>query len=238
MRAFCYGVILQWKLDLRNKGVLITYYLVPLVFFGFMGMIFTSINPTAKDTLIQTMTIFAITMGAFLGTPNPLVELYSGEIKKAYKVGGIPLWAGAVNNFISAFIHLFITSLIIYGIAPIAFDAKKPENPFMYFVSLAVFIIVCVAIGTILGLFIRSTSKLTMYSQLLFLPSLMLSGMMFPTDLLPKALASAGYIFPATWGLKVMTNAHPGFLLFLPLIAFFVAAVIISGYKLSKIGID
>ena len=114
MGAFIYGVLLQWKLDLRNKGVLITYYLVPLLFFGFIGMIFTSINPESKDTLIQSMTIFAITMGSFLGTPIPLVEQYSGDIKKAYKVGGIPLWSGAVNNAISAFIHLFITSVIIF----------------------------------------------------------------------------------------------------------------------------
>ncbi|WP_230203599.1 hypothetical protein [Bacillus massiliigorillae] len=106
MRAFLYGVSLQWKLDLRNKGVLLTYYVVPLVFFFFMGGVFTSIDPLAKETLIQSMTIFGVTMGAFLGSPTPLIELFGSEIKKAYKVGGIPLWTAIVNNFISAFIHL------------------------------------------------------------------------------------------------------------------------------------
>jgi ABC-2 type transport system permease protein len=238
MKAFFYGVFIQWKLDLRNKGILITYYLVPLVFFGFIGMIFTSINPEAKDTLIQTMTIFAFTMGAFLGTPIPLVELYSSDIKKAYKVGGIPLWSGVFNNFISAFIHLFITGVIIYVTAPIAFDAKTPENPILYFLSMALFLVVHISIGTVLGLYIKSSSKLTMYSQFLFLPSLMLSGIMFPTDLLPKALKAAGNIFPATWGLKLMTSDHPVPLYFISLLVFLAAAVIISGYKLSRIGID
>lgn len=37
MNAFLYGVALQWKLDLRNKGILLSYYIVPLVFFAFMG---------------------------------------------------------------------------------------------------------------------------------------------------------------------------------------------------------
>jgi len=238
MHAFLYGVVIQWKLDLRNKGILITYYLVPLVFFGFIGAIFTSINPASKDTLIQSMTIFAFTMGAFLGTPSPLVEMYSSDIKKAYKVGGIPLWVGAVNNYISAFIHMFITGVIIFLIAPVAFDAKIPENILLYFISMAAFLLVCLSIGTALGLYIKSSTKLTMYSQLLFLPSLMLSGIMFPADLLPKALATAGYIFPATWGLKVMTNANPDPLYFVILLVFFVIAVIISGYKLAKIGID
>lgn len=238
MRAFIFGVIIQWKLDLRNKGVLITCYLVPLVFFGFMGMIFTSINPTAKDTLIQSMTIFAFTMGAFLGTPIPLVELYSSDIKKAYKVGGIPLWVGAVNNFLSAFIHMFITGVIIYIIAPLAFDAKLPENPVLYFISMAVFLIACLSIGTVLGLYIKSTNKLTMFSQLLFLPSLMLSGIMFPAEMLPKALAAVGYVFPATWGFKLMTSTEPNPLYFISLLVFLVVAVIISAYKLARIGID
>ena len=235
MKAFLYGVALQWKLDLRNKGILITYYLVPLFFFLFVSTIFTSINPTSKDTLIESMTIFAISMGAFLGTPIPLVELYSGDIKKAYQVGGVPLWTGVINNFISAFIHLLITSLIIYIIAPIGYDANLPEYPFRYFLFLAFFIITCISVGTLLGLYVKSVTKLTMYSQILFQPSLMLSGIMFPTDMLPKALEYVGYAFPATWGLKIFTSPNPKFLWFLPLIICFVTACIMGIYKLSRI---
>ena len=33
MRRFFYGIILQWKMDLRSKNMLITCYLVPLLFF-------------------------------------------------------------------------------------------------------------------------------------------------------------------------------------------------------------
>lgn len=106
MSALLYGIALQWKLDIRNKGILLTYYIVPLVFFVFMGGIFTSIEPEANQTIIQSMTVFGVTMGAYLGTPAPLVELYSSEIKKAYKVGGIPLWTAALNNAVSGFIHL------------------------------------------------------------------------------------------------------------------------------------
>ena len=70
------------------------------------------------------------------------------------------------------------------------------------------------------------------------MPSLMLSGIMFPAELLPKALTNAGYALPATWGLKLMIGTDLEILSFLPLLAFLIAAVIISGYKLAKIGID
>ena len=43
MNGFLYGVALQWKLDLRSKSLLITCYIVPLIFFLLMGGIFTSL---------------------------------------------------------------------------------------------------------------------------------------------------------------------------------------------------
>ncbi len=232
--AFLNGVALQWKLDLRNKQILMTYYVIPLVFFGFMGGIFTSVSPDAKDTLIQAMTIFGLTMGAILGAPTPLVELYGSEIRKAYKVGGIPLWASAANNFISAFIHLFIMSVIIFFVAPVAFDAKVPENPAAYFIFLAVFLMTCLGLGTVLGVFVKSTSKLVMFSQIIFLPSIMLSGIMFPYEMLPQPLQILGKIFPATWGFKLTGESNPDLISILPLIAILVGALILSIWRISK----
>jgi ABC-2 type transport system permease protein len=86
-------------------------------------------------------------------------------MKKAYKVGDIPLWVSSVNNFISAFIHLFIMSIVMLHIAPQAFDAKIPARLVLYFLSLGNFIVVSLAIGRVLGLCAKSTSMLTMVSQ-------------------------------------------------------------------------
>ena len=82
MEAFMYNVGLQWKLDFRNKGILLVYYIIPLVFFLFMGGVFSSINPESKNTLIQSMSIFTVTMGAVLGTPVPLINLIWKRDKK------------------------------------------------------------------------------------------------------------------------------------------------------------
>lgn len=234
MKALLYGVCLQWRLDLRNKGVFITYYVVPLVFFAFMGGIFASINVDSKNTLIQSMTVFGVTMGAILGAPEPLVEIYGSEVKKAYKIGGIPLWIGAANNFLSAFIHLFIMSMVIYFVAPAAFNAEVPANKPLYFASLAVFIAVCLSVGTVLGLSVKGTSRLTMISQLIFLPSIMLSGIMLPENMLPKILETVGKIFPATWGYKLMINSELDIWILIPLLVIFVIMVLASCFRLTK----
>ena len=67
MKAFFYGVGLQFKMDIRSRTMLITCYLVPLVFFFFMSGIFISIDPAAVKTLIPSMSVFVVTMSALIG---------------------------------------------------------------------------------------------------------------------------------------------------------------------------
>ncbi len=235
MKSLIYGISLQLKLDIRSKTMLITCYLVPLLFFVFMGGIFTSINPESKNTLIQSMTVFGITMGAVIGLPPSLVEIYGSDIKNVYKANGVPLYVGVVTHIISSFIHLFIMSIIIFLVAPIAFNALIPSNLLMYFLSLILFIITTLSVGTILGLFIKKISKLTMVSQIIFLPSIMLSGIMFPVSMLPKILDYFGKLFPATWGYSIFINDRFNYKLFIPLFLILIISIIINLILLKKI---
>lgn len=238
MDAFLYGILLQWKLDLRNRGILLTYYVVPLVFFGFMGGVFTSITPDTKSTLIQSMSIFSVTMGAILGAPVPIAETYGSEQKKSYKIGGIPMCIPIINNLISAFIHLFIMSTLIYFIAPAAFNASLPKSTTSYFAILSVFIITSLSIAAILGLTVKTASRLTMVSQFIFLPSLMLSSIMFPAKMLPKPLEAFGKIFPATWGFKMLKDNSINFKLMLPLLIIIVICSCASAWRIRKLEIE
>ena len=206
MSDFLYGAALQWKLDIRSKSLLVTCYIVPLIFFLLMGGIFTSVMPEMRSTLTPSMIVLSVSMGAFIGIPPSLIETYGSDIKKVYKANSVPLYSGLVTMFISAFIHLMITCIIILLLAHILFDAAFPQNFPRFFLALAVFIIVSLSIGSILGLIIKNQAKLTMISQLLFLPSIMLSGIMFPNDFLPNFLEITGRIFPAYWGYRLMLD--------------------------------
>lgn len=235
MGAFLYGASLQWKLDIRSKTLLITCYIVPLLFFAIMGGIFSSIMPEAKYTLIQSMSVFGVTMGALIGVPPTLVEIYSSDIKKVYKANGVPLYHGLAFTNISAFIHLFMMSAILYAAAPLAFDAEIPENPGSYFICLAVFIAVSLGIASMIGLAVKDQAKTSMFSILVFLPSIMLSGIMFPIELLPKAFETVGKIFPATWGYRLMVESVFHFENILPLLLIFVMTIFICGILLRGV---
>lgn len=206
MKALFYGIALQVKLDIRSKSMLITCYLVPLVFFLFMGGIFTSIDPNAAKTLISSMTVFTITMSALMGLPPALAEIYGTDVKKVYKANGAPLWFGVVTQFISSFVHTVAVCLIIFAVSPFLFRAELPADLLWYFLSLIALLMVTLAIGCIFGLLIRQQAKLTMIAMVVFLPSVMLSGILFPAELLPRFLQSIAYAFPATIAFQAMTN--------------------------------
>ncbi len=201
MSAFSKHLWIQIKMDARERGILLTFYIVPLIFFIVMGAVFSSINPITKETLIASMNIFAVTMGAVLGIPTPLVKMRESGVLRAYRVNGIPNDAVILIQGISAFFHLLLVSIMIVVTAPLLFGAGLPRSYPLYFIILLIFIFTSIAVGLLIGVTARSQSMATMLSQTIFLPSLLLSGIMFPMSLLPKFLMWLGRIFPATYAM-------------------------------------
>ena len=236
MSGFLYGVVLQWKLDMRSKSLLVACYVIPLIFFLLMGGIFTSVMPEMQGTLIQSMIVMSVSMGAFIGMPPSLIETYGSEIKKVYKANGVPVYLGLLTTFISAFIHLMETGVVIALLAPILFKATLPTHLLSFFLALAIYILVTLSIGSVLGLTVKNLAKLTMVAQLVFLPSIMLSGIMFPADLLPNFLEKIGRLFPAPWGFRLMLDRGLCFENLWYLIVLFFAATIICAVALKREG--
>lgn len=238
MSGFLYGVVLQWKLDMRSKSLLVACYVIPLIFFLLMGGIFTSVMPEMQGTLIQSMIVMNVSMGAFIGMPPSLIETYGSEIKKVYKANGVPVYLGLLTTFISAFIHLMVTGVVIALLAPILFKATLPTHLLSFFLALAIYILVTLSIGSVLGLTVKNQAKLTMVAQLVFLPSIMLSGIMFPANLLPNFLEKIGRLFPAQWGFRLMLDRGLCFENLWYLIVLFFAATIICAVALKREGKD
>ena len=236
MNCYLYSLVLQWKLDIRSKSLLVTFYIVPLVFFLIMGGIFTSVMPGMGSTLIQSMIVMSVSMGAFLGLPPSLVEIYGSDIKKIYNANGVPIYLGLLTMVLSAFVHLMMTSIVILLLAPILFKASLPTQLPIFLLSLTIYIIVSLSIGSILGLTLKNQAKLTMLAQLVFLPSIMLSGIMFPISLLPDFLQVIGHVFPAYWGYRLMLDkglrlANLWYLILLTCIAVITCILLINKQK-------
>lgn len=202
MRAFLVTLWVQFKIDLRDKGTLLNYYLVPLAFFLAMGAVFSTVTPLMKDTLSATMSIFAITMGAVMGSPTALIKLRESNTLRAFKVNGISPSVILAVHAISAFVHLFIVSTIIYLLAPALYGAQLPVSALAYFGCITLYLLACIGIGMLIGVIAPGHSFATMLSMVLFLPSQLFSGIMFPTSMLPGGLHWIRFALPATYSLQ------------------------------------
>ncbi len=206
MSAFFNHLWIQFKMDIREKGTLMTYYLVPLVFYLVIGAVFSSVNPASKQTMAAAMPIFAITMGAVLGMPVPIVKMREAGVLRAYRVSGIPGWAVLLIHSFSAFLHLVAVTVIIFATAPVLYGAALPKNMAAYLLVLLVLLFASIALGLLIGVAARSQSIAMMMSQAVFLPTVMLGGIMFPASMLPEPLRIIGYVLPSTHAMQSFSS--------------------------------
>jgi len=120
-------------------------------------------------------------------------------VLRAYRVCGIPGWAVLFIQSVSALMHLLVVSIIIFVTAPLLFGASYPQNIPAYFLSLFILLFASIALGLLIGVVARSQSLAMMLSQAIFLPTVMLGGIMFPASMLPEPLRLLGHLLPATY---------------------------------------
>ncbi len=210
MRALGAHLWLQLRLDVREKGTLLNFYLVPLVFFFAMGAVFASIDPALRAVLAASMTVFAVTMGAIMGVPTPIVRMREAGTLRTLRVSGIPRRAVLAVQAVSAFFHLLCVSLVIFALAPLAFQAPLPQAPGLYFAVVAVLLFASIGLGLLIGVVARDQAFATMLSMIVFLPSVLLSGMMFPASLLPRVLRWLALALPATHAVQAFDGLAYG----------------------------
>ncbi len=202
MKAFLKYLSIQFRLDIREKGTLLNYYLVPLMFYLVMSAVFSSINPLMKPTLAASMTVFAITMGAVMGSPTTIIKMRESGTFRAFKVNGISGLTVMLVQAVSTFLHLLLVALIIYIVSPLAYHSDFPKFPAYYFLILFLFLLASIGIGLLIGVASRSQSFATMCSMVVFMPTIILSGTMFPANMLPAPAMWLGRVFPATHALQ------------------------------------
>ncbi|MDF2512867.1 MAG: type transporter [Herbinix sp.] len=214
MKAFIISLYIQFRGDMRDKGVLMVYYLVPLVFYLVMGSILKLPGLESEMTLITSITIFAMSMSSFLGMPQTLVKARENSVLNAYRVAGIPAWSLPLSSIIISLFHIMIVVIIILVSAPYLFQAEWPQSILLHIFSMGIVAIASEALGVLLACFVKKQSSLTLVGQCLFLPTVMLSGIMFPANLLPKPMQIVGEILPAAQGMRLVSD---GALQFTPL---------------------
>ena len=210
MTAFLNHFSFEFRTGIRDKQLLLMNYLLPLGFYFMMGYVMVDINPTFLETLIPAMAVFAILSATLLGLPDPLVKAREDGIFRSYKVNGVPSGSILAIPAITTMLHLILVTIIITVSAPLLFDAPVPTNWAYFALTFIVMSFASTGLSVLIGVISSSTRITILWSQLFYIPSMLLGGLMLPTSLLPEAAEKVSQILPSTHAMNAFNGLAMG----------------------------
>ena len=210
MKAFLTHFSFEFLNGIRNKNLLLLTYLLPLGFYLMMGFVMVEINPLFLEHMIPAMVIFGILSAALLGIPDPLVTARENGVFRSYKINGVPSLTILLMPALSTIIHLVIVTLIITLSAPLLFDAPPPLNWGWYWLVFLAGSVAVVGLSVLIGVISKSSRMTVLWSQLVYLPSMMLGGLMIPYSMLPDSVQRFSRILPATLAMNAFNGLAMG----------------------------
>ena len=202
MSAFTNHFSFEFKTGLRNPTLMLMNYLFPIAFYLLMGLIMVQINPGFKETMIPGMVIFSIMVSTILGLPGPLVESREAGIYRSFKINGVSALSILTVPTLSTIFHSLIVSLIIAITAGPLFDAAVPTSWLSLILLTLLFAFTFGGLGMLIGVISTNSRSTVLWSQLIFLPSMLIGGLMMPLAFLPPAVQAFAGLLPTTYAIQ------------------------------------
>lgn len=199
MNAFAAHFAFEFKTGLRNSTQMLMNYLFPLAFYALMGLVMTQINPGFKAVLLPAMIIFTAMASALLGLPSPLVEAREAGIFRSFKINGVPAISVVGIPTLTTTMHALLASVIIAVTAGSLFDAAIPTSWSAFALLTLLTLAVFGSLGALIGVVAANSRATVLWSQLIFLPSMLLGGLMLPVVALPARIQPLAALLPSTY---------------------------------------
>lgn len=196
MNAFLHHFSFEFRTGIRNRQLLFMNYLFPLGVYILIGLIMVQINPLFGESAISSMGVFALTAVTLLGIPDPLVTAREAGIFRSYKINGVPSISILTIPGLTTSLHLLVVMAIIVLTAPLLLDAPLPVDWLGFALALIATLFALVGLGLLIGVISASTRMTVLWSQLVFLPSMLVGGIMMPHDFLPETVQRISLLLP------------------------------------------
>ena len=163
-----------------NQDFVSAFYMVP----GIMGTVLTM-------TLVMFTSMAIVrerergTLEQLIVTPMKTWELLIGKI--------IPyIFVGYVQVTVALLVGIFMFDLPVRGSLALLYSLTS------------LFIIASLAMGVLISVLAKTQMQAMQMSFFIILPSILLSGFMFPREAMPPFFSALGYLLPVTFYLQIM----------------------------------
>jgi len=210
MTAFLHHFAFEFRTGIRNKQLLLLNYLFPLGFYLMMGFIMPAINPPFREGLIPAMVVFGVLSATLLGIPDPLVNARENGIFRSYKINGVPSPFILIIPALTTILHLVIVAVIITATAPLLFRSPLPTHWLSYALVFLAMALACAGLSVLIGVISPSSRMTVLWSQIIFVPSMLLGGLMLPYSMLPDIAGRIAQLLPATQAMNAFNGLAMG----------------------------
>lgn len=198
MKAFLHHLAYDFRTGVRDRSKLLMFYLFPLAVFALMAGLMTSINPFFKDTMVPGMILFAVMSATLLTMPGLLVGARESGVFRSYRVNGVPSGALLAVPALSALVHMAVVAAVIAVAGVSVFGGAAPARVGGFLAASLVSYAAYAGLGALLGVAAGSQNASVLLAQLVYLPSILLGGLMMPASVLPEGVRRAALLMPAT----------------------------------------
>lgn len=210
MNAFIHHFRFEFRAGIRHKQLLLMNYLFPVGYYLLMGFIMGGINPQFRQDLIPAMIIFSALAATLLGIPLGITTAREKGIFRSYKINGVPAISILTILTLTTALHLFIMAIFITLSAPLLFDAAVPVNWLNFGLIFTLTTLSYASISLLIGVVSPNSRVTIMWSQLIFITSILLGGLMIPNNILPEAAGKISKLLPATHAMNAFNSLAMG----------------------------
>jgi len=206
MGAFLHHFSYDFKTGIRDRSRLLMFYLFPLVFFFLVGGLMGSLNPYFLPTMIPAMVLFAFMCAALLNLPNVFVTARESGVFRSYRINGVPAASILAIPVLGTLVHMAIVGIIVTVAGVRIYGGSAPAAVLGFVAGALLSYAAYAGIGALIGVAAGSGTASILIAQVLYIPSIILGGLMVPTSILPGALQRISLLLPATHGMRVMAS--------------------------------
>ncbi len=206
MNGYVSHLLYDFNTGIRDKSLMLMNYLFPIGFFLMVGAFMPRINPDFLHIMVPGMIIFAVMSGTLLTVPFTLIGQRETAILRSFRVNGVPAHALITIPVVACVIHMAVAAAILTAGSGLLYGARTPVNWFWFAGVFMLTTLSFATIGVLIGVVANSTRDGTLLAQAIYLPSVLLGGLMVPEALLPEGLRAGASILPATHAMRAFNS--------------------------------
>jgi ABC-2 type transport system permease protein len=210
MSAFTHHLSYDFKTGIRDRSKLLMYYLFPFVFFFVVGAFMVQINPGFRQTMIPGMILFAYMSSVLLSLPSLLVQARESGVFRSYRINGVPSGSIMATPVIGALVHMAVVSVVIAVAGARLYGGVAPASVAGFLAAALLSFLTYAGLGVLIGVAAGNSNVSILVSQLLYIPSILLGGIMVPASVMPSAFQRIGLLLPASHAMRVFTGLAYG----------------------------